>query len=167
MGVYSMNLQIKSAMVGVLVLWLAATGAVQAQAPAPTPPPQAPIQPVGQAGGKPVMENVFYNVLWGSAEGALIGGTITILGAKDKTYLPDFNKDALTGATYGGLIGLGMGLWMVFQGITLDPSSTPFGMVVEHTPVQRNDMTAWALMRETPSQLEPSSLKFMVFNRSF
>lgn len=85
---------------------------------------------------KPVMENVFFNVVWGSAFGAIMGVAVAVIGSEDKSSPEDVRTAAFSGATAGGLLGLGLGLWVVFQGATFEtpggigdassPSSVPF-----------------------------------------
>ena len=69
---------------------------------------------------KPVMENVFFNVVWGSAFGATIGLAISVIGSEDKSKPTDARNSSFSGATVGGLIGLGIGLYLVYQGITFE-----------------------------------------------
>lgn len=86
--------------------------------------PLAAAAPVGaQIAEKPVMENVFFNVVWGSAAGALVGGAAAIIGSKDKSNPTNLGGSAFQGATIGGIIGLGVGLWLVYAGITFDESA--------------------------------------------
>jgi hypothetical protein len=73
---------------------------------------------------KPVMENVFYNVVWGSATGALLGAAASVIGAKDKTNPTGVRTGVFQGATAGGLIGLGVGVWLVFAGINFEPQTS-------------------------------------------
>jgi hypothetical protein len=68
----------------------------------------------------PVMQNVFYNVVWGSAVGALIGFAGATESSKDKTQPDNARAAALEGATIGGLVGLGVGIWLVYAGITFE-----------------------------------------------
>jgi hypothetical protein len=73
---------------------------------------------------QPVMQNVFYNVVWGSAFGALLGFASSIESSADKTQPLNARGSAFEGATIGGLIGLGIGVWLVYGGITFDPSGS-------------------------------------------
>jgi hypothetical protein len=73
---------------------------------------------------KPVMENVFYNVVWGSATGAVLGAAASVIAAKDKTNPPGLRQGVFQGATAGGLIGLGVGVWLVFAGINFDTNGS-------------------------------------------
>jgi hypothetical protein len=69
----------------------------------------------------PVMQNVFYNVVWGSAVGALLGLAGAVEGSTDKTQPSGSRSGIYQGATIGGLLGLGIGIWLVYAGITFDP----------------------------------------------
>lgn len=80
-------------------------------------------QAFAQRGQAPVMENVFFNVVWGSALGAILGVAVAVIGADDKSAPDDARSAAFTGATAGGLIGLGLGLWVVYQGTTFEGSN--------------------------------------------
>ncbi|HKI97079.1 MAG TPA: hypothetical protein VKB51_01270 [bacterium] len=75
---------------------------------------------------KPVMQNVFFNVVWGSAFGATVGVAVSVLSSSDKSAPSDVRQGAFSGATAGGLIGLGLALYLVYQGITFDPATSTF-----------------------------------------
>jgi hypothetical protein len=77
--------------------------------------------PSGQA---PVMKNVFYNVVWGSAVGAAIGLASAVESSSDKTQPINSRGGVFQGATLGGLLGLGIGIWLVYAGITFDPAGS-------------------------------------------
>jgi hypothetical protein len=103
------------------------------QAPPPAAAPQE--QKTRARGPTPVMENVFYNVVWGSAVGALIGIASAVEGSKDKTNPDNFRGAAFQGATLGGVIGIGVAVWLVYAGITFDPAgSTITGATVPAAP---------------------------------
>lgn len=72
-------------------------------------------------GDKPVMENVFFNVVWGSATGALLGAAAAVIGSEDKRRPNGLRRNMFEGATGGGIIGLSVGIWLIFSGITFDP----------------------------------------------
>lgn len=108
---------------------------------------------------KPVMENVFFNVIWGSAGGGVLGLAFAVIGSSDYSQPDDARSTGFTGATIGGLVGLGVGLYLIFQGITfeqqgvtvlggtaqVEPSSwpalameqPPFGLITEPGKSQR------------------------------
>ena len=71
---------------------------------------------------KPVMENVFFNVVWGSAVGAILGVAVAVIGSDDHSSPDNARTAVFTGATVGGLLGLGLGLFAVFQGATFEGS---------------------------------------------
>ncbi|MCH8077642.1 MAG: hypothetical protein IIC64_17685 [SAR324 cluster bacterium] len=71
-------------------------------------------------GRKPVMENVFFNVIWGSAIGGVLGLASTIISADDKSAPDNARSAVFSGATVGGLVGLGVGLWVIYQGTTFE-----------------------------------------------
>lgn len=71
---------------------------------------------------KPVMENVFFNVIWGSALGGVLGIASAIISADDKSAPENARSAGFSGATVGGLIGLGIGLWVIYQGTTFEGS---------------------------------------------
>lgn len=75
---------------------------------------------------KPVMENVFFNVFWGSATGALLGVASASIAAKDKDKPDQLRESIVTGATFGGVVGLATGIWLLFNGITFDPDRSLF-----------------------------------------
>lgn len=94
---------------------------------------------------KPVMENVFFNVVWGSAWGSTVGLAAAVIGSSDKSQPSNVRTSVFNGATVGGLIGLGAGLYLVFQGITFDPDSATLsqGMIGQATPTPSR-WGAWA-----------------------
>lgn len=76
-----------------------------------TPPPSE----------KPVMENVFFNVVWGSLVGTLLALSLTVIEADSPTAPDESGRAAFEGATAGGIIGLATGLFLVATGATFDP----------------------------------------------
>ncbi len=79
----------------------------------------APLKPA-RLRSPPVMKNVFFNVAWGSATGALLGAAAVVVAADNPSSPENTRSEAVTGATYGGLVGLGVGLYLVFSGITFN-----------------------------------------------
>jgi hypothetical protein len=77
-----------------------------------------------QTAEQPVMQNVFFNVVWGSANGALLGAAAAVIGSRNKENPSNLGGAAFQGATIGGIIGLGIGLWLVYGGITFDEQAT-------------------------------------------
>jgi len=112
-----------------------------------TPPPKP---------RQPVMQNVFYNVVWGSAFGALLGFASAIESSSDKTQPLNARGAAFEGATIGGLIGLGVGIWLVYGGITFDPNGST---IVDANPMGAEPL-AYAPKDFTPA---PNAEPAMVF----
>jgi hypothetical protein len=73
-------------------------------------------------GKPPVMENVFFNVVWGAGMGALIGVSSAALASGKASQPKDLRGNVITGATLGSVVGLGVGVWLLFNGVTFDPS---------------------------------------------
>ena len=92
---------------------------------------QLVLAPVGLAqevptGPKPVMENVFFNVMWGSLVGGLLAAGITIIGSEEKSSPDDVSDKVFEGLTFGGVLGLGLGLWLVTTGVSFHPEQSLF-----------------------------------------
>ncbi len=92
---------------------------------------------------KPVMENVFFNVVWGSIFGAVLAISVSVIEADRPTAPEDSGTTAFEGATTGGIIGLAAGLFLVATGASYDPAQTllftqntpdPFGNSVAFQP---------------------------------
>jgi hypothetical protein len=112
---------------------------------------------------KPVMENVFYNVVWGSATGAVLGAAAAVIAAKDKNNPPGLRQGAFQGATAGGIIGLGVGVWLVFAGITFEPSGST---LTDATTTPRDPISEKALALASPPPLPLIALEFSQTNPS-
>ena len=69
---------------------------------------------------KPVMQNTFFNVIWGSVVGAMLGASSAGVSQGTKANSTLLRESVVTGATAGGIIGLGVGIWLTFSGITFD-----------------------------------------------
>jgi len=74
------------------------------------------------------MRNVFLNVLWGSLVGGLTYTGISFLDdqvAESERYSASniFTK-FVSGATYGGIVGLGAGVYLSFSNISFDQGMT-------------------------------------------
>ena len=92
---------------------------------------QIALAPVVQAQGymqprKPIMENVFFNVVWGSLWGVMMGTSVAVIESEKKTSPGDLTKRTARGATIGGILGLGVGIYMSFSGIGFDPQRSTF-----------------------------------------
>ncbi len=79
-----------------------------------------------QQGRKPVMENIFFNVIWGSAVGAILGVASAIISSDDKSSPEGSRQSAFTGATIGGVLGFGLGLWLVYTGTSFEGAEPEF-----------------------------------------
>lgn len=92
--------------------------------------PEAAPEPAAMTSGpQPPMQNVFYNVLWGSVAGGMVlaGWSMLDDGSdgedKDERYtLSSLTKNFIVGATYGGLVGLFSGIYFSVNGIEFDES---------------------------------------------
>jgi hypothetical protein len=70
---------------------------------------------------QPVMQNVFFNVVWGAGVGALLGASAASLAAGQQTKPKDLRDNVITGATMGSIAGAAAGVWLLFNGVTFDP----------------------------------------------
>jgi hypothetical protein len=80
-----------------------------------------PAQAQELAPKRPVMEHVFFNVVWGASVGALIGASSASLAAGQEARPKDLRENTITGATIGSLLGATVGVWLIFNGVTFDP----------------------------------------------
>lgn len=82
---------------------------------------------------QPPMQNVFYNVLWGSATGGMIMMGWSFLddsNTEEERYsVSSAQIQFLTGATYGGILGLIVGLYLSFTGVKFDESQTKIAVL--------------------------------------
>ncbi len=70
------------------------------------------------------MENVFFNVVWGSLFGIVLGTASAIIEADKKTSPDGLRDKVFGGATVGGIVGLGVGLWLFSSGVTFEAEGT-------------------------------------------
>ena len=63
---------------------------------------------------KPVMQSVFWNTVWGSSWGAVMGVSYHWLSGVQ------FRESVITSTTIGGVLGYGLGIYMVLNGLTFD-----------------------------------------------
>ena len=63
---------------------------------------------------KPVMQSVFWNTVWGSTWGAVMGVSYHWLSGVQ------FRDSVVTSTTIGGVLGYGLGIYMVLNGLTFD-----------------------------------------------
>ena len=69
-----------------------------------------------QAPKKPVMYSVFWNTLWGSAWGSTMGFSYHLIsGIK-------LRESLITATTIGGILGYGLGIYLVINGLSFDES---------------------------------------------
>ena len=97
----------------------------------------APMMP----GEKPIMENVFFNVVWGSVLGMLLGTSAATIESDVKTQPTDLSNRVALGATWGGILGLGIGIWLATNGITFDPGAALFDTGGRRAPMSSLDPT--------------------------
>jgi len=69
---------------------------------------------------QPAMQNVFLNVIWGSAIGGIMGLTVESMQEEPETRKNYWAESFFTGATYGAIFGLIVGVTMSYTGITFD-----------------------------------------------
>ncbi|MDH5752788.1 MAG: hypothetical protein OEZ59_10285 [Deltaproteobacteria bacterium] len=87
---------------------------------------------MAQGAENPVMKNVFYNTLWGSGWGALMGLSMVVIEAEDKSQPGNISEPMFQGVTIGGVLGFGVGLFLVLQGISFDQSAAPLSKFITH-----------------------------------
>lgn len=103
--------------------WAQQPGGAAAPGPAPGPagPPAAGLGTATQ----PQMKNVFLNVLWGSLSGGLIYTGLNIVDDTrtegERYSFSRMTTQFITGATYGAVAGLGVGVYLSLAGISFDP----------------------------------------------
>ena len=65
---------------------------------------------------KPVMYSVFWNTLWGSAWGATMGFSYHLVSGIQ------LRESLITSTTLGGVLGYGLGIYLVVGGLSFDKS---------------------------------------------
>lgn len=103
----------------------------------------------GDAGGEPIaapiavradppMKNVFHNVLWGSMAGGLVYMGLSILDdskTKEERYsFKQLTVQFITGATYGGIGGLGVGVYLSLLGVSFDSGRSRIAHNINYYP---------------------------------
>lgn len=87
---------------------------------------------------QPPMENVFFNVLWGSATGGMLmmgWGTIDDSKTTEERYRFQYLTTMfITGATYGGVLGLIAGVYFSVKGIRFDESRLKLAVLTPPSP---------------------------------
>ena len=75
---------------------------------------QEELTAAAMAQSQPVMRSVFWNTVWGSAWGAVMGISYHLLSGMK------FRESVITATTIGGVMGYGLGIYMVLNGLTFD-----------------------------------------------
>lgn len=100
---------------------------VRAQAQEVIDPTQA-IERLSAGKRKPAMQNVFFNVLWGSVAGGMGYTSLIILddsiAASTKYSFSYMTEKFITGATYGAIFGLAAGMYLSMADISFDSGKT-------------------------------------------
>lgn len=82
---------------------------------------------------QPPMENVFFNVLWGSLTGGMLmmgWSTLDDSTEEEERYgTGNLSLQFLTGATYGSLLGLVAGVYLSMKGVSFDESRTKIAIM--------------------------------------
>ena len=65
---------------------------------------------------KPVMYSIFWNTLWGSAWGATMGFSYHLVSGMQ------LRESLITSTTIGGVLGYGLGIYLVVGGLSFDKS---------------------------------------------
>ena len=93
----------------------------------------------------PPMQNIFFNVLWGSIAGGTIMMSWSIIDdSQPKSERQSFSslKDKFVeGATYGGIIGLIAGVYLSMNNITFDDGKTRLTFLAP-LPINYNENSA-------------------------
>ena len=97
-----MRLRVFAIVVAVVLAWSASGVQAQEAVGAPT-------------GSQPVMQSVFWNTVWGSAWGALIGTASSFYSYNEVKREP-----VISGTTIGAVMGYGMGIYLVLNGVPFD-----------------------------------------------
>ena len=101
----------------------------------------------------PPMKNVFHNVLWGSMAGGLIYMGLNILDdAKTKEERYSFSNltvQFITGATYGGIGGLGVGTYLSILGVSFDSGQSRIAHNLDY-PGMKNPRETLAMKNQVP-----------------
>jgi peptidoglycan/LPS O-acetylase OafA/YrhL len=123
---------------------------------------------LAQDAQKPVMQNVFFNVVWGSAFGATLGLAVSVLGSNDKSSPQNVRSSTFSGATAGGLIGLGLALYLVYGGITFDNSASTLGATDRPAPpIARLEDPPFLLVSAPDNPLHITGFKARVLDLRF
>jgi hypothetical protein len=114
------------------------------------------------------MQNVFFNVVWGAGVGALIGASSASLASGTATQPKDLRDNVVTGATVGSVIGLGVGVWLLFNGVSFDPSrSLLFGSGMADANGMPSYSPPLVLVSKPGEPFRITGFKALVFHKEF
>lgn len=114
---------------------------------------------------QPVMYSVFWNTLWGSAWGGVMGTSYHLVSGIN------LRESVVTSITIGGLMGYGLGIFLVLNGLSFDPlflldlPAPQFGPQPQQAPL------AWSPEKTSPTaslgNSDPSAWEATVINIRF
>lgn len=126
-----------------------------------------PEAPMLSAGPRPPMQNIFYNVLWGSVAGGMGIMSISILDDSKTTAerysFSSLSTQFITGATYGGIVGLVTGVYLSMSGIQFDSARTRIAAFEPYRPLQVE--TEQGIIASTP--YDPTRVGLIGFSHKF
>lgn len=112
------------------------------------------------AGKQPAMENVFFNVLWGSFAGGVLYAGVSMLDentpASEKYSANHLYERFFIGATAGGFLGLAVGVYLSFNNVEFDANRSRIAMepfAPTYSPVK--DPTLYSM---SSSPLQPDTI---------
>lgn len=89
------------------------------------------------AKAQPPMKNVFLNVLWGSlCGGFILMGWSTLddsISSEERFKFSRMSEQFLVGATYGGILGMGAGVYFSIRGITFDDNRSRIALYPDYS----------------------------------
>ena len=123
----------RKALIGVMIFFVF-FGAVEPLLAQDVAAPQAPLV----MRREPPMRNVFLNVLWGSMAGGITYAGFRMLDdTKEKSERYSFTyitEQFVYGATAGGLVGLGVGVYLSISGIGFDANRSRIAHQMPYVP---------------------------------
>ena len=106
---------------------------------------------------KPVMYSVFWNTLWGSAWGATMGFSYHLVSEIQ------LRESLITATTIGGVLGYGLGIYLVVGGLSFDKSYLLELPSPQSSTQQQNTAFIESEMRPLYSRaVKPAPLKWEV-----